>query len=70
MIIKDIYYNITSVHYSVHYKTRNMKRIRIDFLSFSCVNMIIIEKSYWKYIGNSNNKTCISWYYKIKSLII
>lgn len=61
MKIRDINYNITSVHYSVHYKNKNktMKRIRIDFQYFSCAKLIVIVKSYWKYAHN------ISTYYKI-----
>jgi len=60
MKIRDIYYNITAIYYSVHYKNKPTKKITIDFLYFSCANLIIIEKSYWKF-GHK-----ISIYYKIK----
>ena len=49
MIIRDVYYNITSVHYSVHYKTRDFKRVNYTFLTYTCIQTVIIVKSYTKF---------------------
>ena len=60
MIIRDVYYNITSIYYSVHYKNRDFKRVRIQFILYSCVKLLVITKSYWK------QAECIITYYRIK----
>jgi len=49
MIIRDVYYNLTSVHYTVLYKTRNIKQVRYTFLTYTCVYLIVIVKRYIKF---------------------
>lgn len=64
MIIRDIHYNINSVHYSVHFRNRQMKRIKLQFLLYSCYNIVVIEKTYTKY------RHLITKYYVIKEFEI
>lgn len=60
MIIRDVDYKITGIHYSVHYKNHPFRRIRIDCTSYSCFGKVVIEKTFWR--GN----VCIAKRYILK----
>lgn len=44
MKIKNICYNLTSIHYDIEYKSRSYKEISIIFIYRKCLNNIVISK--------------------------
>lgn len=61
MIIRDIHYKITGIHYSVHYKNRNFKRVKIDCYTCECFKCIFIEKT----TSNRNNREYYPKYFTL-----
>jgi len=62
MIIRDVHYKITGIHYSVHYKNRSFKRVRIDCYSYKCMKCIfIIHKTSNRYNREYYSK-CYTFY--------